>query len=159
MNYRRMFLLTSLVFVGCAREVDRPKAEAPTSDPPKTAPQGAAVPSTRIERLTVTKTLNPDQSPGVSATTFGPNDTVYVSMWTSNVAADTEILARWYAPDGTMITEDRIVADTTAEGYRSFHAAQTKGWQTGEYKVEVLIGGEKVAETTFTVAAEAPVSS
>ena len=123
--------------------VSMPPAEAP----PASAPAAGA----RIERITVAKAVNTDDSPGEAASTFGKNDTVYVSMWTANTPVGTEISARWLGPDGQQITEDKIVTDRAGDGYTSFHAANTNGWAPGTYRVEILLNGAPAGSTTFTV--------
>jgi hypothetical protein len=121
-------------------------AEAPAAEQPA-SPAGGA----RIERITVAKAVNSDDSPGETAASFGKNDTVYVSMWTANTPVGTEITARWYGPDGQQVTEDKIVTDRAGEGYTSFHAANTNGWSAGTYRVEILLNGAPAGSTTFTI--------
>jgi hypothetical protein len=123
-----------------------PPAEAPVASAPA-APMGGA----RVERITVAKAVNTDDSPGETAMAFGPNDTVYVSMWTANTPVGTEIAARWFGPDGQQITEDKIVTDRAGDGYTSFHAANTNGWKPGTYRVDILLNGAPAGSTTFTV--------
>jgi hypothetical protein len=121
--------------------------EAPAAgQPPASAPGGA-----HVERITIAKAVNADDSPGQAATSFGKNDTVYVSMWTANAPVGTEITARWYGPDGQQVTEDKIVTDRAGDGYTSFHAANTKGWAAGTYRVEILLNGAPAGSTTFTI--------
>ncbi len=111
-----------------------------------------AVPAgARVERITVVKAVNSDDSPGEAMTTFGPRDTVYVSMWTASAPVGTEIAARWYGPNGEQITEDKIVTDKAGDGYTSFHAANTKGWAAGQYRVDILLNGAPAGSTTFTI--------
>jgi hypothetical protein len=95
--------------------------------------------------------VNSDHSPGEAASTFAKNDTVYVSMWTADTPVGTEIKARWLSPDGQQITEDKIVTDRPGDGYTSFHAANTKGWAPGTYRVEILLNGQPAGSTTFVV--------
>jgi len=143
-------LAFALVVGGCKKTetvaYPAPGAEAPAA-PPAAAPMAGA----RIERITVAKAVNSDHSPGEAAATFGKNDTVYVSMWTANTPVGTEIRARWLGPDGQQITEDKIVTDRAGDGYTSFHAANTKGWVAGTYRVEILLNGAPAGSTTFTV--------
>lgn len=143
-------LVLAFVVVGCTK-----KTETATYSPPATAaPAAAPAPApagARIERITVAKAVNSDDSPGEAASTFGKADTVYVSMWTASAPVGTEIKARWFGPDGQQITEDRIVTDRPGDGYTSFHAANTKGWAPGTYRVEILLNGAPAGSTTFTV--------
>jgi hypothetical protein len=119
----------------------------PAEQPAASAPAAGA----RVERITVAKAVNADDSPGEAASTFGKNDTVYVSMWTASTPVGTEISARWLGPDGQQITEDKIVTDRAGDGYTSFHVANTNGWTPGTYRVEILLNGAPAGSTTFTV--------
>lgn len=136
--------------VSCKKKVETATYPAPGSEPP--AAMATAVPAgARVERITVVKAVNSDDSPGEAATTFGPKDTVYVSMWTAAAPVGTEIAARWFGPNGQQITEDKIVTDKPGDGYTSFHAANTKGWAPGTYRVDILLNGAPAGSTTFTI--------
>ena len=138
-----------LVAVACKKKSETAAAPAAGTEAP--APAAAPAAGARVERITVAKAVNSDDSPGESASTFGKNDTVYVSMWTASTPVGTEIAARWFGPDGQQITEDKIVTDRAGDGYTSFHAANTKGWTPGTYRVEILLNGASAGSTTFTV--------
>jgi hypothetical protein len=138
-----------LVAVACKKKYETAAAPAAGTEAP--APAAAPATGARVERITVAKAVKSDDSPGESASTFGKNDTVYVSMWTANTPVGTEIAARWFGPDGQQITEDKIVTDRAGDGYTSFHAANTNGWTPGTYRVEILLNGAPAGSTTFTV--------
>jgi hypothetical protein len=142
-------IVFAMVAVGCKKKSETAAYPAPgTEAPPTVAP---AAPVARVERITIAKAVNTDDSPGEAVVAFGPKDTVYVSMWTANTPVGTEIAARWFGPDGQQITEDKIVTDRAGDGYTSFHAANTKGWKSGTYRVDILLNGQPAGSTTFTV--------
>lgn len=135
--------------VGCKK-----KEETTAMPPPADVPVAAVSPApmgARVERITVTRAVNADDSPGEVVMTFGKSDTVYVSMWTASAPVGTEITARWFGPDGQQVTEDKIVTDRLGDGYTSFHAANTNGWAPGSYRVEILVNGAPAGSTTFTI--------
>ena len=135
----------------CQKKVETAATPAPAYEPP--AAMATAVPAgARVERITVAKAVNADDSPGETATAFGKGDTVYVSMWTASAPVGTEIKARWFGPNGNQITEDKIVTDKAGDGYTSFHAANVKGWAPGTYRVDILLNGAPAGSTTFTIA-------
>lgn len=140
-----------LVAVACKKKTETAAAPAAGTESPAAAPVAAAPAGARVERITVAKAVKSDDSPGESASTFGKNDTVYVSMWTADTPVGTEIAARWFGPDGQQITEDKIVTDRAGDGYTSFHVANTKGWAPGTYRVEILLNGAPAGSTTFVV--------
>ena len=136
--------------IACKKKVETAAYPAPGSEPP--AAVATAVPAgARIERITVVKAVNSDDSPGEATTTFGSKDTVYVSMWTASAPVGTEIAARWFGPNGQQLNEDKIVTDKAGDGYTSFHAANTKGWAPGTYRVDILLNGAPAGSTTFTI--------
>ncbi len=128
------------------------KKETAVMAPPADVPV-AQVPAAgaRVERITVSKAVNADDSPGEAMTTFGKGDTVYVSMWTAGAPVGTEVMARWSGPDGQQITEDKVMTDKAGDGYTSFHAANVNGWAPGTYRVEIFVNGASAGSTTFTV--------
>lgn len=142
-------IILTLAAGACKKKTEvaaAPPYEAPPASAPA-APTGGA----RVERITIAKAVNTDDSPGEAVVAFGPKDTVYVSMWTANTPVGTEIAARWFGPDGQQITEDKIVTDRAGDGYTSFHAANTNGWKPGTYRVDILLNGAPAGSTTFTV--------
>jgi hypothetical protein len=152
------FRILASVMVAAAATFACKKSETVSTPPPGAEPPAVvqaspvpAAPVTHVERITIARAVNADHSPGEAATTFGKKDTVYVSMWTSNAPVGTEITARWFGPDGKQLTEDKIVTDKAGDGYTSFHAANTKGWAPGAYRVDVLLNGAPAGSTTFTI--------
>jgi len=157
MNKTRFRILASALVAAAATFACK-KGETVSTPPAGAAPPAVvqaspvpAAPVAHVERITVAKAVNADHSPGEAATTFGKKDTVYVTMWTSSAPIGTEITARWFGPDGKQLTEDKIVTDKAGDGYTSFHAANTKGWAAGTYRVDVLLNGAPVGSTVFTI--------
>jgi len=145
-------IVCAMAAVGCKKKTETAAYPAATDTPVAAAPAPAAPPAVaRVERITVAKAVNIDHSPEATASTFGKNDTVYVSMWTADTPVGTEIKARWLGPDGQQITEDKIVTDRPGDGYTSFHAANTKGWAPGTYRIEIMLNGQPAGSTTFVV--------
>jgi hypothetical protein len=155
MKKQEVFLIAAAVALAAATVACKKKVETAAYPPPGSEPPAAmatAVPAgARVERITVVKAVNSDDSPGEAATTFGPKDTVYVSMWTASAPVGTEIAARWFGPNGQQMNEDKIVTDKAGDGYTSFHAANVKGWAPGTYRVEILLNGAPAGSTTFTI--------
>jgi hypothetical protein len=143
------FLGAILLLPGCKKK-EAPVATTPEPTAyPATAPEAPAA-GARLERIVVSRSVNSDDSPGAVAASFGKNDTVYVSIWRSNVPTGAEITARWFGPDGAQITEDKQVTPA-GDGYTSFHAADTKGWAPGSYRIEILLNGQATETVTFMV--------
>lgn len=140
------FLGAILLLPGCKKK----ETAVATTPEPTAYPAEAPVAGARLERIVVSRSVNADDSPGAVAASFGKNDTVYVSLWRSNILAGAEITARWFGPDGAQITEDKQVTPA-GDGYTSFHAADTKGWAPGSYRIEILLNGQPKETVTFMV--------
>jgi hypothetical protein len=155
MKKQGFFFIAAAVSLAVATAACQKKTETAAYPPPGSEPpmvQATAVPAgARVERITVVKAINSDDSPGQAAMTFGPKDTVYVSMWTASTPVGTEIAARWFGPNGQQLNEDKIVTDRAGDGYTSFHAAMPKGWPPGTYRVDILLNGAPAGSTTFTI--------
>lgn len=151
-DFLRLFVAASIcvaTVVACKKKEETVVMPAPAEAP--VAQVSPVATGARVERITVAKAVNADDSPGETATAFAKGDTVYVSMWTASAPVGTEITARWFGPDGQQITEDKIVTDRPGDGYTSFHAANVNGWTPGSYRVEILLNGAPAGSTTFTV--------
>jgi hypothetical protein len=144
-----VFAVAVGALTACAKKEPPPPPPEPTAAPAVVVP--TPVPAARLEKITVTKTVQADKSPGEAAASFGKKDTVYVSFWMADVPAGTEVKARWTDPKGVQLTEDKITTDKPGSGYSEFHAAKKSGWAPGTYKVDLFINGQPAGTTTFTV--------
>jgi hypothetical protein len=133
----------------CAKKEPPAPPPAPTAMPTVEVP--TPVPAARLDKITVTKSVNADKSPGETAASFGKKDTVYVSFWVADAPAGTELKARWSDPKGTQLTEDKVVTDKAGSGYSEFHAAKKSGWAPGTYKVDLFLNGQPAGTVNFTV--------
>ena len=152
----QMFLAIALFAVVVAASACA-KKEAPPPPPPAeptampTVEVPTPVPAARLDKITATKSVNADKSPGEAAASFGKKDTVYVSFWVADAPAGTEVKARWSDPTGKQLTEDKIVTDKAGSGYSEFHAAKKSGWAPGTYKVDLFLNGQPAGTVNFTV--------
>jgi hypothetical protein len=149
----QIFLALALFSVvassACAKKEAPPPPPEPTAMPTVEVP--TPVPAARLDKITVTKSVNADKSPGEAAASFGKKDTVYVSFWVADAPAGTELKARWSDPKGTQLTEDKVVTDKAGSGYSEFHAAKKSGWAAGTYKVDLFLNGQPAGSASFTV--------
>lgn len=97
----------------------------------------------------VGRAVNADNTIASHTTTFGPNDTVYVSVGTAGSGSGV-LGVRWtYA--------GRVVGEPTKEiSYRGaasteFHLQNAGGFPPGEYTVEALLDGQSIGTKTFRV--------
>lgn len=98
--------------------------------------------------------LATDQDGNNTTTTFAPNDTVYVVFDLRNAPDDTTVQSVWYRlnDDGSEeeIGRSEVLETTDAKVY--FNYSVGIGIPTGNYKVEILLDGEREKTLQFTVA-------
>ena len=97
----------------------------------------------------VGRAVNADNTIASHTTTFGPNDTVYVSVGTAGSGSGV-LGVRWtYA--------GRVVGEPTKDiSYRGaasteFHLQNAGGFPPGEYSVEALLDGQSIGSKSFRV--------
>ncbi len=144
-------LVLTAAVVACARKEEPAPPPPPATTAAPTVEVPTPVPAARLDKITVTKSVNADKSPGEAAASFGKKDTVYVSFWMADVPAGTEVKARWSDPSGKPLTEDKITTDKAGSGYSEFHAAKKSGLTPGTYKVDLFLNGQPAGTVNFTV--------
>jgi hypothetical protein len=102
-----------------------------------------------IRAVQVGRSLNSDNSVGALTTRFEPEDTVYVSVLTSEPGSST-LTAKWYY-QGVLINESSQEGSYRNAAATEFHLLNTSGFPPGAYRVEILIDGELAETRTFTV--------
>jgi hypothetical protein len=103
----------------------------------------------RVTGVQLGRTLNADNTVGITATTFNPTDTVYVSVLTSGIGSAT-IGVRWKFGDRVLNEANKHVSykDIAATDFSLKGAA---GFPAGEYSAEVFFDGKPVDTKTFRV--------
>jgi hypothetical protein len=103
----------------------------------------------RVTTIQLGKSLNPDNSVGTHTTVFRPDDTIYTSVLTTGNGPGT-IAARWlYA--GRVVSEPKKEVRFRGDAATEFHIQNSGGFPAGEYQVEILVNGEKIATRDFKV--------
>jgi hypothetical protein len=103
----------------------------------------------RVSTIQVGKSLNSDDSIGTLSTSFRPDDTIYVSVLTTGHGSAT-IVARWMY-NGRVVSEPAREVSYTSDAATEFHIQNSGGFPPGDYKVEILVDGEKAGEREFRV--------
>jgi hypothetical protein len=91
--------------------------------------------------------------PGERADHFVAGEEIHLAVKVPQPAPPppAQVRVAWYGPDGNLTRED---AKPTSEGdeYVSFSTADSADWGPGEYRTEVWLENEKIAEQRFAVA-------
>ena len=105
--------------------------------------------SVSFTNMQLGRSVNTDQTVANHTTTFGPHDTVYVSIIASG-SGSAEMRVRW-------TYESRVVGEPTKQvslrggGATEFHLQNAGGFPPGDYAVEAFLNGQPVGSRTFRV--------
>jgi hypothetical protein len=103
----------------------------------------------KVTTIQLGKTLNPDNSVGTFTTSFGPRDTVYLSVLTGASGRGT-ISTTWYY-GSTQISEMKKDVSYRGGAATEFRFHNTAGFPPGSYRVEVFLDGKSQGERTFKI--------
>jgi hypothetical protein len=105
----------------------------------------------KVSTIQLGRSLNSDESINAFATTFKPNETIYVSA-INEVAGRGTVSVRWVYAGQTISQESKDVR-FTREGATSFHLqSPSAGFPEGEYRVELQVDGQSAGAREFRVA-------
>ena len=105
--------------------------------------------SVTFSSMQLGRSVNTDQTVANHTTTFGPNDTVYVSVLASG-SGSAEMKVRWtYA--GSVVGEPTKQVSLRGGGATEFHLQNAGGFPPGDYAVEVFLNGQSVGTRSFRV--------
>ena len=128
-----------LALAGCSPRTSTPVAE----------------PKIKVVDVTLGRAVGADKRITSPAATFGPADVVYASVVTEGDARRATVLARW-TRDGAVLEETPQEIAPKGTTVSEFHVFNPSGWTPGEYRVEILLDGQVMADRSFRVAAEKP---
>lgn len=103
----------------------------------------------QVDTIQLGRSLNPDSSVAVHATTFDRKDTVYVSVLTSAAGSGT-IAVKWMY-QGRVIDEPQRPVSYREAAATEFHLVNSNGFPSGQYSVEVIVDGKSVGVRNFNV--------
>lgn len=105
--------------------------------------------SLRVTAIQLGRAVNVDGSVANHTTTFGPDDTVYVSIATAGVGSGT-MGVRWTYGD-RVLGEPKKPVHFRDAAITEFHLQSTGGFPRGDYGVEVFLNDQSVGKRTFRV--------
>jgi hypothetical protein len=132
-----IFLFTGLIAV--TGTACRKRAGTTATQDTVAAPSGEVT----VSEAQLGRRLGSDKRMSARATTFSPEDTIYVSVLTRGSAPSATITARWTYGDQQVVKEEsRTIAPNGVEA-AEFHISKPSGWPVGKYKVTVSSGSSK----------------
>lgn len=140
-----LFAAGLLIAAGCGnRETDTGATEEPAPAPTATA-------AVEVTEIALGKAVGADKAVTEAATTFGPTDTIYVSVRTAGTASSAMLAARWTFEDGQVVDESSRTIAPTGPEVTEFHVSKPDGWPAGSYEVAISLDGQPVETRSFTV--------
>lgn len=82
--------------------------------------------------------------------TYSPKSAVYASITTEG-SGPADLKARWFDPEGKLITEQTQKINPTKPSTFEFHFVPPEGWAKGRQKVELTIDGGDTRTRAFEV--------
>lgn len=149
-------LVASLALAGCQKKPDEtvvtppPVATEPAPMPPAEPMPTPAAPVSVIS-VDLGNAIGADNKVTAAMSTFGPKDTIYTSVTTDGTAANSPLMVKWTAPDGTEVASETKMLNTTGPATTEFHATKPDGFPVGKYKVEVSLNGAVVQSRDYEV--------
>lgn len=133
-----------------------PQTTPPTPAPATPAPAGpAATANAQVVAVEVGTGVDDGNRITAPATTFKPNDTIYVSVATRTAdpaaSVPARLTARW-SKDDQVIHEQPLEVTLTGEGQTAFKIDKPSGFPAGGYRVDILLDDRVVQSREFTVA-------
>jgi hypothetical protein len=151
--YRRCWTTLALPLVVVAVALGACKRSAPPrqSEVVTTAPATPMATPFEVKAIEVGKGVTAGKRVGAPAMTFGPRDTIYVSVMTEGSAPSKTITARWTYQTGQVVKEGSETIAPTGPAATEFHIAKNTAWPAGKYKVEILVDGSSAGMKEFEV--------
>jgi hypothetical protein len=89
----------------------------------------------------------------IATDSFGPSDTMYVSVDTSGSGTANLAAKRTYhkGDQVAVVQEDTMTVNTTGPATHEFHVSKPDGWPAGDYQVEVMLDGQSAGSKKLTV--------
>ena len=154
LRHAAAFALCVLVLAGCKKEPPPPPPPPPVTQAPPPPPPPPPPAPFRVTGVTLGKGIQPDNSVQTATDTFGPKDTIYLSVATAGMTPRTTLGVRWtFGPKDVLVKEETATLTPMNEKPMTteFHIAKPSGWPLGAYKVALTVDGQANSTKSFTV--------
>ena len=139
--------LATFTAAGCRKD------EVPPADSVAAAP--APPPAASVTTIETGKHIDANKRIVDTASTFGPRDTMFVSVVTMNATPTTTLKSIVTHESGQVVDSSTQVvampATTGGSSVTEFHLVKPSGWPVGAYTVEIWLDGQSAGTRTLTV--------
>ena len=105
----------------------------------------------RVVGLQLGNALDADRVVLADKDSFGPSDTLHASLLSVGAHPGLTLVARWSGPEGKSFAETTQELAPTQATATTFSLHNPEPWPSGDYKVEVRVGGHVLASRNFKV--------
>ncbi len=105
----------------------------------------------RVAALQLGSALDADRVVLADKDQFSPSDTLHASLLSTGAHPGLALAARWIGPDGKSFAETTQDLAPTQATATTFTVRNAEPWPSGDYKVEVRVGGQVLASRRFQV--------
>lgn len=109
--------------------------------------------SVSLVSIDLGKAIQADNKVADETDDFRVGDPIYASLTTSGTVPNAALTTRWLSADGQVLDEATQNVSLTGTMTTAFHNEKAKEWAAGNYKVEVLVNGDKIGEESFEIKA------
>lgn len=147
----RFRILPALALMGslaaCGKTEKAPDADSMAA---ANAPAPVAPAPVSVKDLDIGKSINADKSINDHSATFGPRDTMYVSVRTDGVG-DATLGVRWSTKAGKLVDSSSQPITGSGEARTEFHVMKKTAWPVGEYQVDVMLNGVAAGSKSYEI--------
>jgi hypothetical protein len=138
-------------FAGCSKEP--PPAPPPPPVQP-TPPPPPPPPPFKVTGMDLGKAKGIDNKVAAPMSSFGPKDTIYLSVVSDGVAPAVALKAKWtYGAKNIPVKEESVSVASLGPHATAFPLTKPSGLPTGTYRVELFVDDKSAGVKEFTVAA------
>ncbi len=148
--YGRSFVTLAVIAGSIAAAGCKKAAPAPQGETADAAPAPAAK-EFSVGTIDLGKQIGADKRITTPTTSFGPRDTIYVSVATDGAAPSKTISAKWTFQDGQTVNQGSETIAPTGPAATEFHIAKKSPWPVGKYKVEISVDGSSTGTKEFEI--------
>lgn len=148
-------LVASLALAGCKKKEETVVTPPPAASEPAPMPPAEPMPTPAapisVVSVDLGKAIGADNKVDAAITTFGTKDTIYTVVTTDGTATNAPLVVKWTAPDGSEVSSETKMLNTTGPATTEFHLSKPDGFTAGKYKAEVSLNGAVVQSRDFEV--------
>jgi hypothetical protein len=105
-----------------------------------------------VTGITLGKAIASDKTIAAPTASFGPTDTIFVSVATEGTSSNAVLKARFtFENTGQLVNESNQTIAPSGPAHTEFHIAKPGGWPLGKYMVQLTVNSLGAGSREFEV--------